>query len=214
MGEKEFSFEIMTMKMTGKKMMVFLASIAVAMTAMTGCGKKGAESDSGLPKDFAKLSDTEKVAYVMRTSSPDSVARFVIEAALGQKKGLRIDTLAIAEAYAMTNYTGDKLEEYIRESTRLKEEITLSQRFILFNRVKTNDPVSFGLELGLGYLSRVREKNLSAKDVEKEIEDFRKVCGEDTATYRRFVTGFTEALRLDKDKDVKKEIYDKFINLK
>ncbi|MDE6716830.1 MAG: hypothetical protein K2J70_01440 [Muribaculaceae bacterium] len=204
----------MTMKMTGKKMMVFLASIAVAMLAMTGCGKKGAESDSGFPKDFAKLSDTEKVAYVMRTSSPDSVARFVIEAALGQKKGLRIDTLAIAEDYAMTNYTGEKLEDYIRESTRLKEEITLSQRFILFNRVKTNDPVSFGLELGLGYLSRVREKNLSAKDVEKEIEDFRKVCGEDTATYRRFVTGFTEALRLDKDKDVKKEIYEKFINLR
>ena len=49
--------------------------------------------------------------------------------------------------------------------------------------------------------------------MDKEIKDFKRECREDTATYRRFVVGFTEALRQDRDKDVKKEIYDRFINL-
>ncbi|MDE6028672.1 MAG: hypothetical protein K2G23_11420, partial [Muribaculaceae bacterium] len=90
---------------------------------------------------------------------------------------------------------------------------TVSQRMMLFKKGSVDDPISFGLDLGLGYLSRIREHNMSANDVAKEIKDFKKECGTDTATYRRFTIGFTEALRQDKDKDVKKEIYDRFINL-
>ena len=44
---------------------------------LTGCSKKKETADTGFPKGFNNKSDSEKVAYVMRTSSPDSVARFV-----------------------------------------------------------------------------------------------------------------------------------------
>ena len=179
----------------------------------SGCGKNSEETASSLPAGFNKKTDSEKVAYVMRTATPDSVARFVMDASLGKIKGVQLDSLAIVELYIVSNYDSQKQLEYAEESARLKEQLTLAQRMHLFKKGSADDPISFGLDLGLGYLSIIREKNMSAKDVEKEIKEFKKECQNDTSTYRRFVIGFTEALRQDKDKDVKKEIYDRFINL-
>lgn len=188
-------------------------ALLLVSAALGGCRRSEQTVDPSLPKDFNNKSDEEKVAYMMRVASPDSVARFVLKASLGKVKGVTLDTLAIAELYVVSNYDSQKQLQYAEESARLKDELTLAERMMLFRKGSVDDPVGFGLDLGLGYLSRIREKNLSAKDVEKEIKDFKKECREDTATYRRFVVGFTEALRQDKDKDVKKEIYDRFINL-
>ncbi|MDE7442325.1 MAG: hypothetical protein K2M69_09190 [Muribaculaceae bacterium] len=179
----------------------------------SGCKKEASESAAGFPTDFNKRSDEDKVAFVMRTCTPDSVARFVMNASLGRIKGIQIDTLSNAELYVFSNYNSEMQQKYAEESVRLKEQLTLAQRMQLFKKGSTDEPISFGLDLGLGYLSRVRERNMSADDVAKEIKDFKKECGNDTATYRRFTVGFTEALRQDRDKDVKKEIYDRFINL-
>lgn len=206
--------ENIKMKKTIKKFRgaVICAGLALA-TVLSGCGKKSEETDSSLPSGFNKKSDTEKVAYMMRTASPDSVARFVMNASLGKIKGVQLDSLAQVELYIVSNYDSQKQLQYAEESVRLQDQLTLAQRMQLFKKGSADDPIGFGLDLGLGYLSIIREKNLSAKDVEKEIKEFQKECKEDTATYRRFVIGFTEALRQDKDKDVKKEIYDRFINL-
>ncbi|MDE7412256.1 MAG: hypothetical protein K2N05_00500 [Muribaculaceae bacterium] len=202
------------MKNSGKIINGFLIGAAVvALSVVGGCGKKSEESAKSYSSKFSNMSDSEKVAYVMRTCTPDSVARFVMNAALGRIKGVEIDTLAMAELYVYSNYDPDKQDLYAEEATRLKEQLSLAQKMELFKKGSTDDPVSFGLDLGLSYLTRVRENNMSVKDIDKEIKEFRKICGEDTATYRRFVTGFTEALRQDKDKDVKKEVYEKFINL-
>ncbi len=201
-----------------KKVIKRLKSIAVCAgislaLAISGCGKKDDTSGSSLPADFNKKTDSEKIAYLMRTTTPDSVARFVMDASLGRIKGVQIDSLAMVELYIVSNYDSQKQLEYAEESVRLKDQLTLAQRMKLFKKGSAEDPIGFGLDLGLGYLSIIREKNLSANDVDKEIKEFKKECKEDTATYRRFVVGFTEALRQDKDKDVKKEIYDRFINL-
>lgn len=192
-----------------------LIGLGVASIALVGgCGKNSESGESATVSKFEKMTDSEKVAYVMRTETPDSVARFVMNAALGRIKGVKIDTLAMAELYVYSNYNAEKQDQYAEEANRLREQLTLSQKMLLFKKGSTDDPVSFGLDLGLSYLSRIREHNLSVKDIEKEIKEFKKECGNDTATYRRFTTGFTEALRQDKDKDVKKEIYDRFINLR
>ena len=203
------------MKTIDLKMKTRVLGVGVMMlTLLSGCGKEGKKSEPGFPPDFNNRSDSEKVAFVMRTASPDSVARFVMETALGRKKGLSLDTLAIAELYVYSNYDSEKQLAYAEESDRIKENLSLSEQMYLFKKGSTESPVVLGLNLGLSYLSHIREHNLSVKEVEKEISDFKKMCGEDTTTYRRFVTGFTEALRQDKDKDVKREIYDRFINMK
>lgn len=200
-------------KSIGRLKSVMVCAGVVFATVMSGCGKNAEETESSFPSGFNKKSDSEKVAYLMRTTTPDSVARFVMNASLGKIKGIQLDSLAMVELYIVSNYDSQKQLEYAEESVRLKDQLTLAQRMHLFKKGSAEDPIGFGLDLGLGYLSIIREKNLSAKDVENEIKDFKKECKEDTATYRRFVIGFTEALRQDKDKDVKKEIYDRFINL-
>lgn len=188
------------------------AGIGLCLLA-AGCKKGAEQTEAGFPADFNKRTDEDKVAFVMRTCTPDSVARFVMDASLGRLKGIQIDTLSNAELYVFSNYNSEMQQKYAEESVRLKEQLTLAQRMQLFKKGSVDDPISFGLDLGLGYLARVRERNLSADDVAKEIKEFQKECASDTATYRRFTVGFTEALRQDKDKDVKKEIYDRFINL-
>lgn len=195
------------------KTRVYAAAVTF-LILLSGCGKEEKKVEAGFPSDFNNRTDAEKVAYVMRTSTPDSVARFVMESALGRKKGIIIDTLAIAELYVYSNYNSEKQLIYAEESSRIKEGLTLAEQMYLFKKGSTESPVMFGLNLGLTYLGRIREHNMMAKEVEKEIADFKKMCGDDTTTYRRFVTGFTEALRQDKDKDVKREIYDRFINMK
>lgn len=206
--------ENIKMKKSIKKFKVTVVCAGVAFAAfLSGCGNKNKETDGSLPSGFNKKTDTEKVAYLMRTVAPDSVARFVMNASLGKIKGVQLDSLAQVELYIVSNYDSQKQLQYAEEAVRLQDQLTLAQRMQLFKKGSADDPIGFGLDLGLGYLSVIREKNLSAKDVEKEIKDFKMECKEDTATYRRFVIGFTEALRQDKDKDVKKEIYDRFINL-
>ncbi|MDE6867298.1 MAG: hypothetical protein K2J23_07880 [Muribaculaceae bacterium] len=184
------------------------------LSLLAGCGKNDKKQEAGFPADFNSLSDSQKVAFVMRTSTPDSVARFVMEAAMGRKKDITIDSLGVAELYVYSNYDSDKQIIYAEEAGRIKDNFSLSDQMYLFKKGSTEDPVVFGLNLGLAYLSRVREHNLSVSDIDKEIKDFKKACGSDTATYRRFVTGFTEALRQDKDKDLNSDIYNRFINMK
>ena len=180
------------------------------LLSVSSCGGKDKGENTGFPSNFDTIGDAGRVAYVMRTSSPDSVARFVVNAALGRVPGARLDTMANATLYVFSNYNSDDQTIFAEEYERLESELTLTERMQLFKKGGSEDPQSFGLDLGLSYLSRVREQNLSAKDVEAEIAEFKKSCGADTMTYVRFVKGFTTALEYDKGKDVKKEIYNKF----
>lgn len=180
---------------------------------LSGCKHRSEEGNAAFPADFNKKTDQEKVAFVMRTSTPDSVARFVMNAALGNIQGVTVDSLSMAELYIISNYDSQKQMEYVEETARIKDGLSLAQQMKLFKKGSSDDPIVFGLDLGLNYLSRVRERSLSAKDIEKEIKEFKKECGNDTTTYRLFTKGFTEALRQDKDKDVDKDIYQRFINL-
>ena len=49
-------------------------------------------------------------------------------------------------------------------------------------------------------------------DVERELAEFRKACGADSATYRRFIVGFKTVLNVDRGVDVPRDIYNRFIN--
>ncbi len=70
-----------------------LMMTALMLTA--ACGGKGGDSN-GFPENFSSLTDEQKVTYMMQHVSSDSVARFIIYAALDKMPGIRIDSLNIS----------------------------------------------------------------------------------------------------------------------
>ena len=77
--------------------------IAIAGVAAVLAACKGGKSDAGesFPADFNALPDTARVAYVMKNTTPDSVARFICRAALGQVKGAGIESLPMRSIRGM-----------------------------------------------------------------------------------------------------------------
>lgn len=71
-----------------KRLILPLCLVAVLLA---GCGSKSNADQGPFPDGFLTQSDSERVAYVMANATPDSTARFIINAALGKVKGARID---------------------------------------------------------------------------------------------------------------------------
>ena len=57
----------------------------------------------------------------------------------------------------------------------------------MYAQAGTEDPQGLGYRLGLEYMTSIRDQRKSADDVERELAEFRKACGADSATYRRFI---------------------------
>ena len=174
------------------------------------CGKKSGDSGN-FPENFNGLSDAEKVAYVMRHATPDSVARFICDASLGRVEGISIASLAAASNHAYENYTGDDLATFYAEYDRYESDMPLPEKMKLYVLAGKEDPQKLGYELGLSYVGNIRDNHLTADQVEKELKEFKKACGDDSDTYRRFIIGFHTALELERNNGFPQEIYSRFI---
>lgn len=175
------------------------------------CGGKGADAHS-FPEDFGTLSDEQKVAYLMENASADSVARFIIYAALGKVDGVRIDTLNNATLKAYETYTDTALQTFSWEFDRIAEELPLPDKMKLRMLVGTEDPQGLGLTLGLEYMNQIRVKSMTADEVASELQELKKACADAPDVYARFIIGFRTVLRYDKNSDMPKEIYTRFMN--
>lgn len=195
-----------------KRFSIFPA-VCVALL-MAGCGRGGSNTQSQYPDNFNAIGDTARVGYMIRTVSPDSVARFICRAALGQLEGTRIDSLGIATNYAYEQYIGKDADLFGSEYDNFVNSLPLADKMRMYAMAGVEDPQGLGLQLGLEYMQSIREKNMSVSDVEKELEEFRKACGDDKDTYNRFIIGFRTVLEADSGRDMPKEIYDRFINLR
>lgn len=186
---------------------------ALAVILLCSCRGKQAGEESPFPERFNSLGDTGKVEYILKNATPDSVARFIIRASLGEVGGVSLDSLGTVTNYVYSTLSSDEQvvfgEEYEKEVSRLP----LAKRMKLYALGASDDPQGLGYELGLNYLSEIRDRNMSADDVAAEIREFRNACGSDSDTYRRFVAGFKTVLRVDSGKDVSKEIYDRFAEM-
>ncbi len=181
------------------------------LLAMAACGGKN-KNTNAFPDDFDKLSDHQKVAYMMEHASADSVARFIIFAALGQIEGVHIDTLNNATLKAYEAYTDTALQAFSWEFDRLAEELPLHQKMKLRALVGAEDPQGLGLTLGLEYLNQIRVKGMTADQVLEELTSLKKASKDDPDLYARFLIGFRTVLRYDRNSDMPKEIYTKFLN--
>ena len=187
--------------------------MVLAALAVASCGKKK-DNESTYPANFGQIGDAGRVAYMMRQVSPDSLARFIIDSSLGKDPECRIDSIAIATAYAYENLKGDALDSFSAAYDSHVESLPLGEKMKVYMLAGTEDPQGLGYKLGLEYMSSIRDGRKSADDVEREISEFKKACAADTATYERFLKGFHTVLEVDRGKDVSEEIYNRFINYK
>lgn len=173
-------------------------------------GKKGGAN--AFPDGFASLSDEQKVVYMMEHASADSVARFIIYASLGKIEGIRIDTLNNASLKAYETYTDTALQTFSWEFDRIAEELPLHDKMRLRSLVGSEDPQGLGLTLGLEYMNQIRVKGMTPDEVMKELQELKKASADDPDMYARFLIGFRTVLRYDKNSDMPKEIYSRFLN--
>lgn len=206
MPETGFLRLVMKRKMT-------LAAPALALL-LTACGGKGKRQAGEFPENFNTIGDAGRVAYVMRNATPDSVARFICLGALGRVEGARIDTMAMATAYAYEHYKGEDLDAFGVEYDRFVAALSLADRMKIYALAGSEDPQGLGLQLGLEYTQMIRDKNMDVKAVEKELAEFKKACASDPDTYERFLIGFKTALKADNGTDLPAGVYEKFIDYK
>lgn len=183
--------------------------VLILIITMTGC--KGGSGTQGLPGDFMQMSDSQRLAYMMKEVKPDSLARFVCDAALGKIKGAKIDTLSTANLYVMEHYRDENVEIYIQEFDNYKASKPLVERMKLEKWLGNYDDTALGYQLGLEYVGYIREHNLSVKQIEQEISQLHRQT--DPQLYNRFITGFKVALENDRGKDLNEEIYRRFANM-
>lgn len=183
-----------------------------AIGLLAGCGVKTEKVQQQLPTDFNSRDDASKVDYMMKQVSPDSVARFICDGALGKIQGITIDTIAIAVAYAYENYNDSSLILFSREFDDYSSNLDLADKMRIYLMSGMSDPKRLGYELGLEYVDHIRTDSMQVKDVQTELEAFKVACADDTLTFVRFLKGFKTALRLDHSRDLSEEIYNAFIN--
>ena len=188
-----------------------LFSGLILCAVLGSCGSKGGSGD--FPENFDKIGDAGRVAYMMKTVSPDSVARFICDASLGKVEGARIDTITTATLYAYENYKNDDLSLFSDEFDNYSANLPLPEKMKIYSLSGKTDPQGLGYQFGLEYVNSIRMKRMKAEDVEKELAEFKKACGPDHDTYRRFVKGFKTVLELDKGNDLPADIYNRFINM-
>ena len=184
---------------------------ALCLLLLASCGDKNKQAGD-YPENFSKIGDVGRVEYMMQRVSPDSLARFVINSSLGKNPGAPIDTLATATLYIYEHLQGQALDAFSTQYDVYVESLPLDEKMRVYMLAGSDDPQKLGYRLGLEYLGSIRENNKNADQVEKELQAFRKACGNDTSTYRRFIIGFHTVLAVDSGKDVSPDIYRRFIN--
>ena len=194
-----------------RRYIIFLSVIVAVL--VTSCGGKNRKEESKFPEKFNLISDSQRIDYMIENASPDSVARFIVLAALGKIEGAKIDSLGIATSYAYEVYSGSELDRFGEEYDQFVNSLPLADKMKIYVMAGVEDPQGLGLQLGLEYMQAIRENNLSVQDVEKEINVFKEACGEDSATYKRFIIGFRTVLAVDSGRDMPKDIYDRFITI-
>lgn len=190
--------------------MLFRIFPLLAALASCGSGKEGQKGS--FPDNFGTLDDARKVSFMMQNASPDSVARFLCDAALGKVPQGRIDTLATAAAYAYEHYTDSALMVFSQEFDDYSSNLPLDQKMRIYSMAGMSDPQRLGYELGLQYVSHIRESRMSVDDIRAELEAFKAACATDSATFRRFIKGFKTVLKVDHGKDLPEDVYNAFID--
>lgn len=166
---------------------------------------------SNLPENFKSLSTDDKMAFLMDHMTPDSLARFLCNSAMGKVYNSRIE-LQPAMAYAYEHYNEDDQVAFALACEEYQQSLPLHEKVKFAKLAATEDPDIMSYELGLAYVGDIRENHKDVAQVTEEIDKLTKECRSDPDFYKRFMKGFKTALRLDRHRDLDDKIYLKFIS--
>lgn len=185
------------------------------LTILAGCKGSGNGGNGDFPSEFNNRSDEEKIAYMMEAVEPDSVARFIVNSALGQIPDVTLRSVSVAYNYAYQHYQnqGDNQTKFIVEFDNIQNDLPLDSKMKIMKAAGQEDPMGLGLRLGLDYFEQLRDKKMTLSDVDKDIAAFKRACRNDTAMYVRFVKGFKAALNTDRGSSVDRAVYQKYSSL-
>lgn len=94
-----------------------------AVVSVCSCGGKNGSGD--FPDNFGTIGDAGRVSYMMKNVTPDSVARFICDAALGKVEGARIDSLPTATLYAYEHYKNTDLASFAAQYDAYSQSLPL-----------------------------------------------------------------------------------------
>ena len=147
----------------------------------------------------------------MANLPPDSVARFICDAALGKIENTKID-LPSSLAYAYEHYGEDDMVTFQVEMAAYEMELPLHEKVKFAKLSGVEDPDMYSYTLGLEYVGTIREEGKNVAQVGEELDQLRKECKSDPEFYKRFMKGFKTALHYDRHHDLEEKIYTKFIS--
>lgn len=189
------------------KRMPLVALLALLLFLPVACGG----NKDRFPDNFKSLSTEDKMEYLMANMSPDSVARYVCDAAMGKVYNSRIE-LQQARAYAYEHYNEDEQVAFEAECALYEEALPLHEKVRFAKLAATEDPDVYAYELGLSYIGSIRENHKTAAQIDDELKKLIKECQYDPDFYKRFMKGFKTALQLDRHHDLDDRIYTQFIS--
>lgn len=173
------------------------AILTAALMALGGCkGDEAADATTAaMPGNFSSSPDSVKVKMLLdHNVSLDSLANYICRAAAGEIKNVNITDFGQIDAYIYTHRGEKDYEVYALAFDECKKSLPLTSKLTLYRKNALLDPDKVGYQLGLEYVNDVMDKKLTIGKVDREVAEFRKACGDDEDTYKRFLKGFAVGL--------------------
>lgn len=189
------------------KFYIFSFILILSITSVS-CNNSNDNTTNLFPND--NLCDTAKVAFMINKVSPDSVARFICNSAIGLNTNVSIDSLHNAVMYAYNRFSNDDLQSFCNEFDKYAENLPLDSKMKLLYLAAHVNPDKLGYRLGLDYAMLLLTKEISLTDIDNEIEAFRNACGDDQQTYLQVLNGLSIALNLPEYSQIPKEVINKY----
>lgn len=169
------------------------------------------EKKDALPGNFNSLPTEKKMETLVKTMSPDSLAVFLNEAAMGKIEGVNIN-LPEALDYVYLHYDEKDQVAFVEADTRFEESLPLPEKVKYSEKAHPDDREEYFINVGLMYVGVIRDRNLTAAKAKEEVDAFMKECrATNPVLYQRFIKGFKTALRYDRGRDLDERIYNQFI---
>lgn len=175
---------------------------------LLACSKGG---NNHLPDNFKSLSTPDQMEYLMGRIPPDSLARFICNAAMGKIYNARME-LQPAMLYAYEKYDEDDAVQFQMALAQYQENLPLNEKVRITKLLGIEDPDQYSYDLGLSYVGDIRIEQKDINQISEELAKLQKECKSDPDFYKRFMKGFKTALQHDRHHDLDDKIYLKFIS--
>lgn len=182
--------------------------LGVSALIVSGCSRSGSDN---LPGNFKSMPTDRQMDVLMEEMTPDSVASYICNAAMGKKYDTRVE-LAKAKAYAYEHYNEEQILQFDEVIARYKEALPLHEKVRFAKLEGSEDLDMYSYELGLAYVGMIREEKKDVQQVSDELGKLMKECQLDKDFYKKFMKGFKTALKYDRHHDLDDKIYLKFIS--